>query len=171
MTPRFHSLRPLHAQRGSTLFVTAILMLLLIVLALGALSLNTTQTRIATNAADAQIAFQTAEGALNQAQTNIISGNYPASSFQANTNGLYVFSPGSAPLWTTVNWASTSAVISSFTGNSNAPAAYFIELLPPVVRPGQSMKTPTQVFRVTARAVGASGGAPVILQTNVQIQQ
>ncbi|MEO6920043.1 MAG: PilX N-terminal domain-containing pilus assembly protein [Collimonas sp.] len=171
MKPYPRPLLLMHSQRGATLFITTIMMLLLTILALGAMSLNSMQTRIATNAADAQIAFQTAEGALNQAQTNIIAGNYPPGTFVANSNGLYTFAPASAPLWTTVNWSSSSAAIQSFTGNSSAPAAYIIEQLPSVIRPGQNYKKQTQVFRVTVRAVGASGGAPVMLQSTVQIQQ
>jgi type IV pilus assembly protein PilX len=162
---------PAPVQRGAVLFITIMLMLMLTVLGLGLVSLNSTQTRIATNSGDVQIAFQTAEGALNQAQSNILAGSYPANSFLANSNGLYVFNPANSALWSSVNWASSSAVIQSFQGGSKTPAAYIIELLPSVILPGQSMKRATSVFRITARAVGPSGGAPVMLQSTVQIQQ
>ena len=157
--------------RGTVLLITIMLMLMLTVLGLGLVSLNSTQTRIATNSGDAQIAFQTAEGALNQAQSNILAGNYPASSFLANNNGLYIFNPANAVLWSSVNWANSGAVVQSFQGGSKTPAAYIIELLPSVILPGQSFKKATSVFRITARAVGPSGGAPVILQSTLQIQQ
>lgn len=162
---------PSRTRRGAVLLITIMLMLMLTVLGLGLVSLNSTQTRIATNSGDVQIAFQTAEGALNQAQSNLLAGNYSASNFLANSNGLYVFNPASAAVWNTVNWASNSAVIQSFQGGSKAPAAYIIEQLPSVILPGQSLKKPTSTFRVTARAVGPSGGAPVMLQSTVQIQQ
>ncbi|QRX84115.1 PilX N-terminal domain-containing pilus assembly protein [Glaciimonas sp. PAMC28666] len=158
-------------QRGAVLLITVMLVLMLTILALGLVALNSTQTRIATNSADVQIAFQTAEAALNQAQSNLLAGNYPAANFQSNNNGLYLFNPANPPLWTTILWSGATTVIPSFQGNSKSAAAFFIELLPSVVLPGQNMKKVTRVYRVTARAVGASGGAPVLLQATVQIQQ
>ncbi|MEB0135125.1 pilus assembly protein [Actimicrobium sp. CCC2.4] len=162
---------PRYQQRGSVLIITVILVLLLTILGLGTVSLNTTQTRIATNSADAQISFQTAEGVLNQAQTNLVAGDYAYANFMAGDNGLYVFDPAAAPIWTTIDWSSASAAVQSFQGKSNAPGAYIIELLPSFIRPGQSLKKVTRVFRVTARAVGPSGGAPVLLQSTVQLQE
>lgn len=161
----------LHAQRGATLFITVIMMLLLTILALGAVSLNNMQTKIATNAANAQITFQAAESVLNQAQTNIIAGNYSPSAFAANSNGLYVLAPANAPLWNTLDWNNSKAAIQNATSNSSTSTAYIIELLPSFIRPGQSYKKPTQIFRVTARAANTSGGTPVILQSTTQIQQ
>lgn len=158
------------AQRGAVLLITVMLMLMLTILALGLVTLNSTQTRIATNSADVQIAFQTAEAALNQAQSKLLAGNYSVVNFQSNNNGLYLFNPANPPLWTTIVWSGTNT-IASFQGSSKSAAAYFIELLPSVVLPGQNMKKITRVYRVTARAVGASGGAPVLLQATVQIQQ
>lgn len=171
MNPLPSSLHRPRQQRGSVLIITVILLLLLTILGLGTVSLNTTQTRIATNSADAQISFQTAEGVLNQAQTNIVAGDYAYANFLAGDKGLYIFDPAAAPIWTTVDWGSASAAIQSFQGKSTVPGAYIIELLPSFIRPGQSLKKFTRVFRVTARAVGPSGGAPVLLQSTVQLQE
>ena len=157
-------------QNGSVLIVTLLIMLMLTIMAVSEVSFNSTQTRIAPNSADAQVAFQTAEGALNEATNNLLAGTYPASSFLANANGLYLFNATNAPLWTTVNWTSAGNVILSFQGSSSAPAAFFIEQLPSVIKGGQNVNLPTQVYRITARAVGASGSSPVILQSTVQIQ-
>ncbi len=165
------ALRSRHQQRGSVLIITVILVLLLTILGLGTVSLNTMQTRIATNSADAQMSFQTAEGVLNQAQSKLIAGDYAYANFVAGDNGLYLFDPAVVPVWTTIDWSNASAAISSFQGKSSMPGAYIIELLPSFVRPGQSLKRMTRVFRVTARAVGPSGGAPVLLQSTVQLQE
>ncbi len=162
--------RRAHAQRGSILIITIMLLLMVTVLAVGALSLNSSQTRMATNTADAQIAFQTAEGALNQVQSNLLAGNYPDASFYANTAGFYVFDPAVAPLATTVNFT-TSAAVQGFPGSSGTAASFIIELLPSFVRPGQSMQQATRVYRITSRAVGPSGGSEVKLQATVQVQQ
>lgn len=158
------------SQRGSVLIITLLLMLMLTVIAVTQISFNSTQTHIATNTADAQIAFQTAEGVLNEATNTLLAGNIALAGFMANTNGLYLHNPTNASLWSTVDWTNANAVIRSYQGGSSAQGAYLIELLPSVVKAGQNASIPTQVYRITARAVGASGNSPVILQSTLQIQ-
>ncbi|MET3118312.1 type IV pilus assembly protein PilX [Undibacterium sp. GrIS 1.8] len=160
------------AQRGSVLIMSIILILLLTVIGLGMISLNGTQTKIAANSADALIAFQTAEGVLNQAQTLVSSGIYTVNNFSETSpsnTGLYVVQPGNAPLWTTIDWTTNSAV-ASFQGSAKTPGAYIIELLPPFFSKGNN-KRKILAFRITARAVGPSGNTPVMLQSVVQVQE
>lgn len=158
-------------QKGSTLIVALILLVILTVLAVSEVSFNTILTRVAANSSDALVAFNTAEGALSQATTRLLAGTYSTSNFVSNSNGLYLLAPGNAPLWTTVNWSSSATAMQSYQGNSSATAAYIIEQLPSVTLPGQSMAKPTSIYRITARAVGSSGSSPVILQTIIQIPQ
>lgn len=158
------------AQKGYILLMTLILLVMLTVLALAAVSLNGTQTRIAANATDTEISFEKTEGALNEAINYLLNGTYSAHAFLQNSNGLYLHDPSAAPLWTTVNWASTTAVIKSFQGKSNSKASYIIEQLPSVIQPGQNMKSFTYIYRITARSVGANGNTAVLLQSNIQIQ-
>jgi type IV pilus assembly protein PilX len=160
------------SQRGAVLMTTVILLLLITVLALSAVLMNSTQTRVAANSADSLIAYQTAEGALTEAENALLAGNYDVTQFAANTAGLYVLdAAASTPVWSKpATWTTATAKISSYQGGSNAAAAYVIEKLPSVIRPGQNMKTPTQVYRITARAVGQSGNSPIILQSTLQIQ-
>ena len=159
------------AQRGAVLITTVILLILLTLGALAAMSMNGTQTRVATNSADHQVAYQTAEGALGEAASKLLAGAYSASEFAANTKGLYVFDPTAAPVWANPSiWKTSGAVMPGFQGGSSAGAYLLIEKLPPVIKPGQNMKSPTQVYRITARAVGTSGRSPVILQSTVQMQ-
>ncbi len=159
-----------HPETGSVLIITILVLIVLTIVAVAQVSFNSTQTRIATNTTDAQIAFQTAQGALNDATNNLFANTYSTSGFLANANGLYLFNPNAAPLWTTVDWTNAGAVITSFQGSSNAQAAFIIEQLPSVIAGGQNLDLPTQVYRITVRAVGASGGSPVILQSTVKIQ-
>lgn len=161
------------SQRGVVLLTTIIMLVLLTILALAAMSMNSTQTRVATNSADNLVAYQTAEAALNQAETALVSGSYTG--FGLNTQGQYTFSPGSTPLWAanlsnTSWWQSATNAIQGFQGGSNQAAAFVIELLPPVIKPGQGMNTLVNVYRITARAVGASGQSPVVLQSTMQVQ-
>lgn len=167
--------RKLRSESGSVLIVTILLLLALTIIGLSTVSLNSTQTRIATNSADQQVAFQTAEGALNQAQQAILAGvennTITVASFQESSpssTGLYVTKQDNAPLWTTVDWSASSAV-QSFTGKSAQPSAYIVELLPPFHLKGTSQSQRTLALRISARAVGASGNSPVILQTVFQI--
>ncbi|MGL5742318.1 MAG: pilus assembly PilX family protein [Legionella sp.] len=148
-----------------------ILLIILTLLALADVSLNTTQTRIAANATDSEVSLEKTEGALNQAINNLMNGTYNATDFLQNSNGLYLLNPGDPSLWTTVNWSSSASVINSFQGYSNSQASYIIEQLPSIIQPGQNMKTPTYIYRITARSVSASGNTAVILQSTVQIQQ
>ena len=158
-------------QRGAVMITTVILLILLTLSALAAMTMNGTQTRVATNSADNQVAYQTAEGALSAAASQLLAGTYSASEFAANTNGLYVFDATAAPVWASAAvWSRSEAVIQSFQGGSSATAHFVIEKLPPVSMPGQNMKASTQIYRITARAVGASGRSPVILQSTVQVQ-
>ena len=152
------------SQRASVLITTMILLIMLMGLGLAMISLNTTQTRIATNSADAQGAHQTAEGALNQAASNLQAGNYSLADFIANTNGLYTFDSASAPVWTTVAWSNASGAIQCTACGASTQAAYIIEYLPAVIVPGSGPKQP---YRITARAVGISGKSPVMLQATV----
>lgn len=162
-------------ENGSVLIVTILLLLSLTIIGLSTVVLNSTQTRIATNSADQQIAFQTAEGALAEAQQFILTGittnTLNVSSFSdtsPSSTGLYVTKEANSPLWKTVDWKATSAR-QSFTGNSAQPAAYIVELLPPFHVKGTPQNQRTLAFRISAQALGASGKSPVILQTVFQI--
>ena len=152
-------------QRGSVLITTLILLIMLTVLGLAMISLNSTQTRIATNSSDAQQAYQTAEGALNQAANNLLAGNYTQAGFIANTNGLYAFDTSITPRWQSVDWTNNVQVgqCAPACGMGNN-AAFIIEYMPPVNVPGVGVR---QVYRVTARALGVSGKSPVVLQSTV----
>ncbi|KTD74299.1 pilus assembly PilX family protein [Legionella tucsonensis] len=158
-------------QKGYVLIMTMILLLTLIALALTTVSLNTTQTRIAANATDTEISLEKTEGALNEAINILIKGTYNTTNFLQNSNGLYMLNPTDPPLWSTANWSSSSSVIRSFQGYSNTQASYIIEQLPSIVQPGQNMKTPTRIYRITARSIGANGNTIVMLQSTIQIQQ
>ncbi|MBC7415494.1 MAG: pilus assembly protein, partial [Herminiimonas sp.] len=91
-------------------------------------------------------------------------------SFAAGSAGLYFFDPTLPPRWNSIDW-SGGGVLQGFQGPTGTAATYFIELLPSFIAPGENFKQPTQVLRITTRAVGPSGASPVILQSTVQIQQ
>lgn len=157
--------------RGYALVTALILLLILAAMSVVALSLGTMQTRVAANAGNALVSFEVAEGALTSAESQLLSGSY--SDFAGNANGLYTMNPGTAPIWTTVDWTGGGAIKAPYSGNAGAPAYYLIEQLPSVSAPGQSAASQqygggaprVRVFRITARAVGANGKTPTLLQS------
>jgi type IV pilus assembly protein PilX len=158
-------------QCGYVLLTTLVLMIVITVLALTQVSLNTSQTRVAANATDSEVSFEKTEGAMNEALNKLINGTYTSTTFLNNSNGLYLYDPTASPLWQTISWTSAASVIKSFQGSSGAQASYIIEQLPSVIQPGQNMKSPTNIYRITARALSASGNSSVLIQTTLQIQQ
>lgn len=158
-------------QKGYVLITTLVLMIMLTVMALTQVSMNSTQTRVAANATDSEISFEKTEGALNEAVNSIINGTYNPDSFLRNNNGLYLFDDSIAPLWKTLDWSNSNAVINSFQGQSGSNASYILEKLPSVIVPGQNMKTPANVYRITSRSTGANGNTSVLIQSTIQIQQ
>lgn len=157
-------------QRGYILLMTLVMMVMLTGLAVTQVSSNSNLARLAGNATDSEISFAKAEGALSEASTQLIKGAYSPAKFANNGSGLYVYNPATSSLWKTVNWNS-SAVISSFSGNTTTNASYIIEQLPSAIKPGQNMKRPTRIYRVTAQAARANGNSAVLLQSTVTIQQ
>ena len=158
-------------QNGYILITTLVLMIMLTAMALTQISMNSSQTRVATNATDLEQSFEKTEGAMNEAINRILNSTYTTANFLQNNNGLYVFNTtDTTPLWKTIDWSSSAAVIKSFQGASGNQASYIIEQLPSVIQPGQNMKTPTYVYRITARTVGASGNTAIMLQTTMESQ-
>lgn len=173
MNTRFCS--PTKSTQHGFVLITAILMLLVLTLiALLAMALPAVQTRVASNTANAQIAFATSEGTARVAQ-RVLSGVIPTKSAfltAANATGLYFFNPANPSWWSALPWTPASVTTSPFSGNSSAAGQYIAEELHPIRLPGQSAGSSTygsgglipRVFRITAQAVGANG------QTVEQVQ-
>ncbi len=163
---------PVAHAHGFALVVALIFLLVLTVLAMLALSIGTMQTRIAGNAGNSMISFESSEGALRIAQGKLLAGAY--SDFAANANGLYTPNLTDAPLWTTVDWSGGDVINADYTGNSNHPTHYIVEELPSVVVPGGNASSSQEygggspqvkIYRITSRAVGADGKSPTLLQS------
>ena len=158
-------------QKGFILITTLVLLVMIIILGMAQISINSTQTQVATNTTDSEISFEKAEGALNEAINQMLANTYNSSGFANNSNGLYQFNQNAAPAWQTVDWNSSGSVISSFSGSTGLQTNYIIEKLPPVSQTGASMKHNMSIYRITGRAVGQNGSSSVLLQSTIQIQQ
>lgn len=171
-------------QQGMVLIIALIILLVLTILGVAGMSTSSLQSRMAANAHDRQIAFQTAEAALRAGEDyvqNHVPNNstYIANTFTTNcTNGLCDCSSTSTvcPVyWTdpTLNVWSTAGKHVTVTTNFNQVAEqpmYIIEFMGWVPNPGQTTNIGAQsndpmLFRITALGTGQSPNAKVMLQS------
>ncbi len=177
---------------GFSLLAILLLMLVLSMLTMGAMNSSIVQERMVGNARDRHVALQAAEAALRDAEADIEANVDAGSGFaEGCAAGLCIppsdtaNNPQSAPLWQTINWATTRAYGSrtgaaALLGPDNAALAtqprYFIErlpTLPPVA--GESAgfgggwsNAPAphaRAYRITAQASGMRSATVVMLQS------
>jgi type IV pilus assembly protein PilX len=178
-------------QQGAVLYIALILLIILTIIGVVAARLQTAEAVMARNDHNHQLALQSAEAALRDAEINLAIGTWSIPQFAANANGLYVLSTEAQGAVAAVNPAGSIAdqinwnlaypapnpAALTYTGPAltNAPASpiltqVIIEDLPPVARAGDPLCTPSNqtqscaVYRVTAHAVGADASASATLQ-------
>lgn len=174
MTPMSSSRIDPARQRGAVLAVSLIILVVLTLVSVTAMRGTLIDERVSGNFADSNVALQAAEAALRDGEQILQQPLLPDFN---NTNGLYQPAPAaSAPRWQTINWNSAAAV-RSYGGFAGAPsplekasARYFLEELPVLMTPGESLSADTPVdevgmYRITARGVGIGGNAVAVLQT------
>lgn len=166
-------------QRGVALFISLVLLLVLTIIGVSAVQTTSLEERMARNTHDSVLAFQSAEVALRTAENFL----------QNNINSIAVFTPagnnglwqapgyGLSDLWTqAATWTGTNSVElpADTVQNVNQQPRYVIEWLATVQRAenpallGSSYSTlfdRIEVFRITARGVGGSANARVLLQS------
>lgn len=187
-----HTSSPRSRQQGAVLYISLILLIILTILGVVAARLQTGEAVMARNDHNHQLALQSAEAALRDAEINLAIGNWSIPQFAANSNGLYVLSteaeggvailPQPGSIADQINWNANypapnpNALTYTGAALSNAPASpiltqIVIENLPPVARAGDPLCTPSNqtqscaVYRVTAHAVGADASASATLQS------
>lgn len=164
-----HSLKH---QRGVTLIIVLLLLLIMTLLGLASFRSTIMQEKMSSNLLDRSIGFQAAEAALREAEA-VAAGSpaFPASG-ACNTDGLCPTPTGAA----TDRWRDSTTVWKNATvalGGLNAAAPqYIIEPLGPAPNwPGCDREVPAQPncfsprYRITARS-RAANRAQVILQIN-----
>jgi type IV pilus assembly protein PilX len=149
-------------QRGATLIVALVMLLLISLLAIGGMQGSVMQERMASNAQDGAISFQAAEAALRQAEANLI--GTPATRQAASTTSR---------LPTPWDWDGANPAIAgtgNAGGNVSAQPVYHLAELANV--PSNSIDTggngnDFKRFEVTARGQGGSPDAVSVLQSTV----
>lgn len=157
-------------QQGAALIVSLVLLLVVTVLGVTAMRTTTLQERMAGNLRDNNLAFQAAEAALRDGEQFLQQAALPTFD---STAGLLPrqTNAGQASFWNSHNWAGNSrqATRLSDVTMTVEPPRYVIEELPPVPAEGDSVRfgplPEVGFYRVTARGVGGTTDAVVVLQT------
>lgn len=145
-------------QRGATLIIALVMLLLISLLAIGGMQGSLMQERMASNAHDSAISFQASETALRQGENDIL-----------NTLATRMTAFGKAQLNNPREWDGNNPARSG-TGNAgpdvSAQPAYHLARLADVcpIEPGQPC---FERYLTTSRAQGGSDEAVTVLQTTV----
>ncbi|WP_421866889.1 pilus assembly PilX family protein [Motiliproteus sp.] len=154
------------AQQGVTLIVCLIILVVLTLIGVGSIRDTTLEEKMAGNLRNRNLAFQAAESALREGE-NYIETVVVLPDFDG-TNGLY---GQLTDVINGVSWAESSKV-KTYQGNlpelASAPV-YIIEQLESEaeeasMEAGVALNT-EQFYRITARAVGSTDTAVVVLQS------
>lgn len=176
-------------QRGISLVIVMIFLVILSVLGVSAMQGSSLSSRVARNASDRSLAFQAAEAALKDAERDVKYLRFDNSTcaptitgcraeklrggngFDASCpTGLCDPTQISTPVWEdSTKWASSGASVAygTYTGSASLPVVgqqprYLVEYLP---------LGDTTVYRITAVGFGANTSSQVMLQTAVKVLQ
>jgi type IV pilus assembly protein PilX len=162
-------------QSGAALVTGLVILVVMTVLAVGALRGSILEERTTADIVDAAVATEAAEAALREGEQFLLQPVLPA--FDGRTPGLYA--AGGAPDASTLDWSTMRAVIAAH-DFADAPgvlrkvqAQFYIEQLAAPAQPEDSLAADRPLaevayYRVTAHAFGANGGASVTLQSTVK---
>ena len=157
-------------QRGATLIVSMIFLLVLSIIGLAGMEVTGLEEKMAGNMRDRGMAFQSAEAALLDGE-DYLESIVVLPAFDG-TDGLYSIPTNGDKNWEIVDWTSSAAVRSysgpGFDELAN-PSAYIIEDLAAAASSDSlEVGVPTDTkrfYRVTSRAEGLSDTTEVIIQT------
>ena len=169
----------LRRQRGIALVTSLLVLVLVTLLALSAVSTSVFEERMAGNARDRSLAFESAEYALREAQDFLAGAVLPSFSATGGASGGYYRDLNTSPsgekeevYWRdTHDWSAHAVTATKTNGvlTGQAQPKYVIEEYPAISCVGFSKKwpppPPRNVYRVTARAQGQTTEAVVILQS------
>lgn len=138
-----------HAQRGATLIITLVMLVLITLVGVSSIRNSTADERMAGNARDRDKAFQAAEAAVQQCLAQLQSETYAGTP-------LTPAAANATPHWeVAANWSNgnSTAITVDTAGLSAQPRCMF-----------EALGAGTGSYRVTGRAVGGSSLTEVMLQ-------
>lgn len=163
--------------RGVALFISLVLLLVLTIIGVSSVQTTTLETRMARNEHDSLLAFQAAESALRDAEAFLQTVLTTDIFSDAGGNGLWTVSNlGQPNRWEQDVWKpGLSVEASTVVEGVKTRPRYIIEHVASVVREenayqiedpyGTNAADRIEIFRVTARGLGGSDSAQVLLQT------
>lgn len=174
MNPVAPQFRSPHTQRGATLIVALVLLVVVTLLGVASLRGVLLQERMAANQYDRSLAFQAAEAALRAAEA-YVEAHVPAPTGSGCKEGVCATpAPDAKPRWEDSSfdgWQSVSMELGKLTG---AAPQYIIEYMggdfPCDPRDPTGSASACKRYRITARSHPASDRAAVILQSVYAIE-
>ena len=166
--------------RGVALFISLVLLLVLTIVGVSAVQTTTLEIRMARNEHDTLLAFQAAESALRDAEAYLETVVTTAIFTDGGNAGQWtVAEMGDANRWELAGvWTDANGSRAADTALGDvvaAPPRYMIEHVASLVREENAYQINdpyaanaadrVEIFRVTARGVGGSPNAQVLLQT------
>lgn len=165
-------------QAGLALFISLVLLLVLTIIGVSAVQMTSLEERMARNSRDRLLAFQAAESALRDAEGFIETIVTTASFADTGPGGLWTIAPfATTARWEQPNiWTGAGSVVaaSAIQGVAAAPR-FLVEHVATLVREENayqiddpytgSASDRIEIFRVTARGVGGTQNARVLLQS------
>lgn len=166
------------SQTGVALFISLVLLLVLTIIGVSAVQTTSLEVRMARNDYDSLLAFQAAESALRDAETAIEALLTLDNFDDTGTLGLWEIADlDEPPRWETADWnGATSVVAASAMPDVSSQPRYIIERAATVQRAvgvergndydntGAAADS-IEMFRITARGVGGTDQAVVMLQS------
>ncbi|MCX4027131.1 hypothetical protein H0A36_08995 [Endozoicomonas sp. SM1973] len=165
-------------QQGAVLFISLIILLVLSVIGINAVDRTNLDSKISANFRDYNVAFQTAEATLMDAETFVQNNIGTLADFSdSGANGLYSKNAADSSMWQ--NWKNINTKEISSQKKSDFKVSgtpeYYIENYATIKPENASLNQDNygesaalgevEVFRVTARGVGTSPDSQVILQS------
>ena len=165
-------------QSGVALFISLVLLLVLTILGVSAVQTTSLEERMARNSHDSLLAFQAAEVALREAETFLFNNiNSTAGFTTAGNNGLWRAAEyDEDERWTQANiWTGANSVVipTAIAGVTEQPR-YIIAWVATVQRADNpylqgssyaALFDRVEIFRITARGIGGSPNARIVLQS------
>jgi len=155
-----------HSQQGVVLVVSLVILLVMTLIGISAMKVTGLEEKMAGNSRNMNIAFQSAESALREAEKALATGTLPVFN---GTNGLYKAT--SPQKWESVAWSDNTKV-AVYTGDTlsgvKSKPAYIIEELSTLARSGTieaGVPGVARYYRITARGTGSDDNSVVMLQS------
>lgn len=157
---------PPSRQRGAILIISLVVLLVMTIIGVTAMQGTVLEEKMAGGLRDKSIAFQAAEAALRDAENALSAAVLPT----FGSNGWHTWTGGS--IWRTLDWSDDN-LTADYSGptlsNVAAVPRYIVEETLPVAGSGGSLEAgltqSIDYYRITARGVGGSSNAVVMLQS------